>query len=132
MTDPHRSSSTGTATDRPAHPYPGPSVPVTARNGMGTAALVLGILSVVFVLAGGQTSILTGWEPVVLGVLAIIFGSIGIGRVRRGEATNRSSALAGLLLGVVGLAVFLISSVFWVENGSGSGGSSTGSSSSSG
>jgi hypothetical protein len=57
------------------------------RNGMGTAALVLGILS-----------FLCGW---ILGLLAIIFGAIGIARANRGEATNKGMAVAGLILGIV-------------------------------
>lgn len=65
------------------------------RNGLGTAALVLGILAVV-----------TSWTVfggVVLGILAIVFGIVGRGRARRGEATNKGSATAGLVLGAIGL-----------------------------
>jgi hypothetical protein len=67
----------------------------TGRNGMGTAALVLGILSIV-----------TCWIWFVggiLAILAIVFGVIGRNRVARGEATNRGTALAGLITGIVGL-----------------------------
>ena len=57
--------------------YPGAygGGPVVARNGLGTAALVLGILALVtcWTVIGG----------VVLGVLAVIFGFIGRGRVKR-------------------------------------------------
>ena len=74
---------TGTA------PFGAPSAPTSMvpRNGMGTAALVLGILS-----------FLCGW---ILGLLAIIFGAIGIARANRGEATNKGMAVAGLILGIV-------------------------------
>jgi hypothetical protein len=67
----------------------------TGRNGMGTAALVLGILSIV-----------TCWLWYVggiLAILAIVFGVIGRQRAARGEASNRGSATAGLVTGVVGL-----------------------------
>ena len=69
------------------------------QNGLGTAALVLGIIGVLFC-----------WNPLgfILGVLAIIFGSIGRGRAKRGQATNQSSATAGLVLGVVAVALLLI------------------------
>jgi hypothetical protein len=79
--------------DRPDTAYGAPAR--TGRNGMGTAALVLGILSIVFCwlwYIGG-----------VLAILAIIFGVIGRGRAARGEATNRGSATAGLITGVVGI-----------------------------
>lgn len=73
---------------------PGPAG-VVPRNGLGTAALVLGILAVVlsFTVIGG----------VVFGILALVFGFIGRGRVKRGEATNGGSALAGIILGALGL-----------------------------
>jgi hypothetical protein len=77
--------------------YPGAcgGGPVAARNGLGTAALVLGILALVtcWTVIGG----------VVLGVLAVIFGLIGRGRVKRGEATNGGSALAGIITGALGI-----------------------------
>jgi hypothetical protein len=67
---------------------------------MGTAALVLGILAVVFCWAY--------WVGVVLGVLAIVFGGVGLARAKSGIATNRSAALAGLILGIVGIAAFFL------------------------
>jgi uncharacterized membrane protein len=90
----------------PAGTYPAPGYPAYAmpiampRNGMGTAALVLGILAVVFCWAY--------WVGVVLGVLAIIFGGVGVARANAGQATNRSSALAGLILGIVAIAAFIV------------------------
>lgn len=66
------------------HWYSGP------RNGMGTAALVLGILGVITL-------------PIVFSVLAMVFGGIGVSRASKGEATNKGMALAGLILGTLGL-----------------------------
>jgi hypothetical protein len=46
----------------------------------------------------------------VLGVLALVFGLIGRGRAKRGEATNRGQSTAGVILGsiaLVGTAGFL-------------------------
>ena len=71
-----------------------------ARNGFGTTALVLGILSVL-------TS-LTVFLGVILGVLAVIFGFLGRRRARRHEATNGGMALAGLLTGAAGVAVSVL------------------------
>jgi uncharacterized membrane protein len=71
-----------------------------ARNGMGTASLVLGILGVVL--------FFFPYVSVILSVLAIIFGSIGIKRANRGEASNKGMATAGLVLGIVGAVIALI------------------------
>ncbi|GGX88601.1 DUF4190 domain-containing protein [Streptomyces fructofermentans] len=79
--------------------WPGmhPVMPPMPSNGLGTAALVLGIIAAVgFCL----------WPvALVCGVLAVIFGAIGRGKARRGEATNPGQALAGIICGVVGIAL---------------------------
>lgn len=99
----------------PGYPQPGyqagyplayPQMPVAygayprPRNGLGTAALVLGIVGVVLCWIP-----FTGWA---LNILAVVFGAIGRKRAIGGQATNRSSAVAGLVLGVVGLAVWVV------------------------
>lgn len=64
------------------------------RNGLGTAALILGVLAV-----------LTSWTVLfglALGVTAVILGAVGRRRSRRGEADNGGVALAGLITGLVG------------------------------
>ncbi|MEW1720824.1 DUF4190 domain-containing protein [Streptomyces sp. NPDC093109] len=66
-------------------------------NGLGTAALVLGIISVVAFCFWGVN--------IVLAVLALIFGIIGRRRANRGEATNGGMALAGIVLGAVGIVL---------------------------
>jgi glucose uptake protein GlcU len=71
--------------------------PVAARNGLGTAALVLGIIA-----------LLLSWTIVVgfiCGVLALVFGIIGRRRASAREATNGGSALAGAITGGLGLLV---------------------------
>ena len=80
--------------------YPaGPPAPVsTVRNGLGVAALVLGILSLVFM-------ILFPPIGVIVGILAVVFGIIGVRRARRGEATNRGQDLAGGITGGIGLVI---------------------------
>jgi uncharacterized membrane protein len=74
-----------------AQPTPGPA-PAAPQNGMGTAALVMGILQ--FFCLGTVGS-----------VLAIVFGKIGMNKADQGLATNRGSAKAGFVLGIVGLAL---------------------------
>jgi FtsH-binding integral membrane protein len=65
-------------------------------NGLGVAALVLGVIAVPLSLlvVGG-----------VLGLVAIVLGFVARGRVKRGEANNPGVALAGILTGA--LAVLL-------------------------
>lgn len=65
------------------------------QNGMGTAALTLGVIGL-FAL------------PLVASVLAIIFGNIGMSRADAGIATNRGAAKAGFILGIIGLVLGLI------------------------
>jgi hypothetical protein len=72
------------------------------RNGFGVAALVLGILAIVFF-----WSVVGG---VVLGVLGMVFGFLGRGRAKKGESTNGGMALAGIICGAVGLVI----SIAWV------------------
>ena len=50
----------------------------------------------------------TVWGGIILGILAICFGGVGLGRAGRGEATNRSAALAGLILGIVAIALLVL------------------------
>jgi hypothetical protein len=83
-------------TDGPGTRDPGWTGSPAPRNGLGTAALVLGIVGFLLsiVVLGG-----------LLGIVAVILGIVALGRVRRGEATNRGSAIAGIVLGA--LAVLL-------------------------
>ncbi|MER5967755.1 DUF4190 domain-containing protein [Streptomyces sp. NPDC002057] len=70
-------------------------------NGMGTTSMVLGIIAVAGFCLYGLGAI--------LGILALIFGIIGLKKVGRGEATNRGMAIAGIVLGAIGT---LVSAVF--------------------
>lgn len=89
----------------PTQAGPPPAAP-KPRNGMGTAALIVGILA-----------ILSCWIPVlgliglVLGIVAIILGAIGRGRAKRMEANNGGVAMAGLVLGVLSVLVSIVVSV---------------------
>lgn len=84
----------------PAYGEPHPPVGHGARNGLGTAALVLGIVGLLlfWTVIGG----------ILLGILALIFGLIGRGRAKRGEATNGGLATAGAVLGAVAVVASLV------------------------
>ncbi|MDH6587603.1 hypothetical protein M2161_006709 [Streptomyces sp. SAI-133] len=75
--------------------YGGWAPPKPPQNGMGVAAMVLGILSCALFCMYGILSL-------VLGVLAIIFGIKGRKRAELGEATNHGQAQAGFIMGIIG------------------------------
>jgi uncharacterized membrane protein HdeD (DUF308 family) len=70
------------------------------RNGIGTAALVVGVVALVL-------AVLLIFFPIafVLGILAVIFGAVGMRRATRGEANNRNHAMAGLICGAIALVL---------------------------
>jgi Domain of unknown function (DUF4190) len=72
-----------------------PSTTPTPQNGMGTAALIMGILQ--FVCLGTIGSI-----------LAIVFGRIGLKRAAMGQANNAGVAKAGYILGIIGIVIQVI------------------------
>ena len=63
---------------------------------MSTAALVLGIISLCVSLGFGAANL--GWVGSICGVLAIIFGVIGM---KSGDATEKKRAKTGLVLGII-------------------------------
>ena len=63
-------------------------------NGLGAAAMVVGILSI-FIPGFG----------LILGIVAIVLGVVGRKRAKRGEATNEGVALAGIITGAVGTLI---------------------------
>lgn len=92
----------GYGTPPPSHGAPQfgmPRPPAGNRNGFGVAALVLGILSLItwFLFVGG-----------LFGVIAVVLGAIGRGRAKRGEANNGGMALAGLIMGAVGVLLTIL------------------------
>lgn len=79
----------------PAGPGYGGSPYQRRGSGMATAAMVLGIIGLVFcwTIVGG----------IVLGLLAVILGTIAYRRARRGEAEGQGRALAGVITGGLGV-----------------------------
>lgn len=65
------------------------------KGGFGTASLVLGIISLVIC-------------GIPLGILAVIFGAIGINK-------NQKYSLAGLILGLIGFASAVLLTIFFIS-----------------
>ena len=76
----------------PSYGYPQP--PPRQSNGLAIASLVCGIIGLLVF-------------GIILGPLAIIFGSVGISRASRG-ASGKGMAIAGLILGVIATVVAII------------------------
>jgi membrane-bound ClpP family serine protease len=55
-----------------------------------------------------------------VGIVAVILGIVGLGRVRRGEATNRGVAIGGIVTGALAIVISGIivaaGAAFWSEN----------------
>ncbi|MEU0404906.1 DUF4190 domain-containing protein [Streptomyces sp. NPDC006197] len=83
-----------------------PAAPRVMRNGLGTAALILGIIGTV----SGFMPFLF-WLAGILGVIALILGLVGKGRVKRGEANNKGVALTGAILGLASLVLSVVGMV---------------------
>ncbi|KMS92201.1 MmpS family transport accessory protein [Prauserella rugosa] len=89
-----------------SQPYPAGSVEQPARqprNGLGTAGFVLGLLGLIFSplpLVG-----IVAWPLVILG---LILSLLGFFRAKRGEATNKGLALAGVVCSVIGLVICIL------------------------
>ena len=86
--------------DRPVEPRrerpaAAPPEEPARRNGMGTPALVLGLLAV--------ATCWTGWAGVVLGLPAVVAGYLGARRAFHNLATDGASSLGGLVTGAIGL-----------------------------
>ena len=69
--------------------------PATPSNGLGVAALVLGILGIL-------TSLI--FVGALLGIVAIVLGFVARGKAKRGEATNGGVAMAGIVTGALAVA----------------------------
>jgi len=69
-------------------------------NGIGIAAMVLGIIAVVLFWFVGVS-----W---ILALLAVIFGGVGISKANRGEANNKGMAVAGIVCGSLVIAFWVI------------------------
>ncbi|MGO8687118.1 MAG: DUF4190 domain-containing protein [Candidatus Dormibacteria bacterium] len=95
---------------QPAYPYGGPppyDQPFPYQqtgNGVALTSMVLGLVGVVL-----------SWLPIfdfVFAVLAIVFGTLGISSADRRGGAGKGMAVAGVVLGVVTLAISIAMWVF--------------------
>jgi len=90
----------------PPAPYGDYYSPGPPKNGMGVAALVVAIIALI-----SSVSVIGG---ILLGIVAVILGFIGRGRVKSGEANNGGVATAGIILGVISIIAGLAFIAIWV------------------
>ncbi len=76
--------------------------PAAPQNGLGTAALVLGILGII------------GCLPYIGSILGIVFGKMGMNKADQGLATNGGAAKAGFILGIIGLILAVIGTIIYI------------------
>ncbi|MFI1976632.1 DUF4190 domain-containing protein [Streptomyces wedmorensis] len=86
-----------------------PAAPQVMRNGLGTAALILGIIGTLSGLIP-----LFFWLAGILGLIALILGLVARGRVKRREANNKGVALTGAILGLAALVLSVVGLVITV------------------
>jgi hypothetical protein len=94
------------AATAPAYPV---AVQQAPRNGLGIAALILGIVGVVVGIIP-----FFFWVAGILGVIGLILGFVGRGRAKRGEATNGTMALWGIITSAVAVVVSIVGLVILI------------------
>ncbi|TCK26996.1 DUF4190 domain-containing protein [Pseudonocardia endophytica] len=87
----------------PQYPSGGGQPPRPPRNGLGTTALVLGILAVLFAMIP-----IIGMIAWPLSILGLIFGIVGVVRLRSGKADNKGVAISGTVLSAIGLILCVV------------------------
>ena len=82
------------------------SAPAQPSNGIGIAAMVVGIVA-----------LLLCWIPflgLVLAIVALVLGIVGIRKASRGEATNKGMAITGVVTGGLALLGGILSVLFFL------------------
>jgi hypothetical protein len=98
----------------PAQPYgqPGAGEPPYGGGpggaGPGAPNNTLGLLALVFGIAAVPLGLCCGLYGAPFGIAAIVLGYLGKNKADQGQATNRSQAMTGLILGVVGIVVAIV------------------------
>jgi uncharacterized membrane protein len=74
------------------------------NNSAGTTALITGILSLLCC-------------PIILSIVAIIYGRKGMALADAGQANNRGMAQAGFVLGIISLVLVVVGIIFSILTG---------------
>jgi hypothetical protein len=92
-----------------SRPIPRRQTPGVPQNEVGVASLILGLIA-----------LMTCWLliGVPFGIAAVITGDLGRGRVKRGEANNPRTAMAGIVLGAVAIVAGLVAIGYWASRDS--------------
>lgn len=89
---------------QPQQGYPygyAPQQPVNPeKNGLGLASLILALVGLVFGIIP-----FTGFICLILGIVGLILGLAGISRVRKNKATNKKTAISGVVVSVLAIAL---------------------------
>ncbi|MEU8891049.1 DUF4190 domain-containing protein [Streptomyces sp. NPDC048442] len=93
----------------PTPPYGYGPQPEAPRNGMGIAALVLGIFGLLL-----SFTVFLFWLSWLPCLLAVIFGFVALGHIKKGVANNQGLAWSGLALGAVGMVLTILGGVLTV------------------
>ena len=99
----------------PPPPFDSPSEPLPVaqqapRNGLGIAALIMGIIVVIAGVVPSYFCI----AGILLGTTGLVLGLIGYGRVERGEATNGTMALWGIITSAVAVVISIVAAAILV------------------
>lgn len=85
----------------PVPGYPPPAYPVKPKaNGFALTSMILGIL-------GLTIGLCLLFFPV-MPILAVVFGYVGLGQMRKTGAPGRGYAITGLVTGYIGIALALL------------------------
>jgi hypothetical protein len=79
----------------PAPSYAPQAVPEQGTNGLAVASLVLSICGLLFLWVIGP-------------ILAVIFGHVSLGQIKRNREGGRGMAIAGIVMGWIGTAVTIL------------------------
>ena len=86
--------------DQPCQYQPALAAQQAPRNGPGIAAFILALVGV---LTGLVPALF--WVAGIAGVISLVLGFVGYGRAQRGEATNATMALWGIIAGPMGIVL---------------------------
>ncbi len=96
----------GPQVGQPFGQQPGQQMDPSQRaNGMATASMVLGILSIVLICC---------YLNIVSGILAIVFSNIAKKQIAMGQGKGLEQAKAGMICGIIGLSIGALLAVFQI------------------